>query len=286
MRALLTPASERSKLAGQYARELLALPFDFSLSLHSLGPKVLAETLMALRPMKLMKRRDLVGQGAGWAPTEAETWCFNSEKDLRTVIEARQVATRGNLRSSSPLLFCTCLKVDASQQLAGLLWTSSVGTEWAYGPAADPLQLGLRLGFQDEGQVKIDLDIGSGAWTPWAEHWTFEEDTLTACVSIAAALPDGSMSVIRTKISEESHSELQGGDAASQGAGCLQGWASETQGSELLRQALVSEGAAGIRTIVSISSICWRKEPPEWCPEEVQRVVVNRAHAGLDGAWQ
>lgn len=268
VRSLLAPAFERAKLAGKYVRELRYLPFDFNFPLHNVGPQVLADTLKVLRPILPLRKRDLVGQDAGWAPTDDETWCFCSEEEVTAVIAAGHLAKQGTSQASRarPLQLSATLRLDGAQCLEGPLWTASVGVEWAYGPTADPLQLGLRLGLHSGGRAVLDLDIGSGGWSPWAEHWTLEEHTLTACIAIVAALPDGGMSIIRTDIAETP--EPDPGEEA--------GWACEVQGCEELRQALVSAGEEGVRAVISIGSIRWLKEAPEWCPRELQDLVLNQ----------
>jgi len=266
------PASERAKLAGEFARELRALPFQFVFPLHSVGPKQLAEMLKVLRSIRPLRRRDIVGQDAGWVPTDTDAWCFRSEEELAAVAAAWNAARQGTvLRSrSGPLLLGTTLHVGGEQRLDGPLWTASVGVEWAYGPAADPLQLGLRLGLHCDGRVEVDLDIGSGGWSPWAEHWALLEDTLTARIAIVSTLPNGEMSIIRTEIAEETQPDLGEG-----GTDRLGGWACEIQGCEALRHALVNAGEEGVRTVISIGSIRWQKDPPEWCPAEVRNLVLN-----------
>lgn len=272
LHSLLTPASERAKLTGQIARQLRTLPFDFDFPLPVMSPKVLQETLRALRPMRPLRRRDLVGRDAGYAPTDSETWCFRSEAELMAVVKAGDLArqgTRKQMSKSGPLLFGTTLRLDGAQTLEGPLWTSSVGLEWAYGPTADPLQLGLRLGLHADGRAEIDLDIGSGGWSPWEEHWTLREGTLTASMVVVAALPTGETATIRTEIVRETgHFEV--GEECQSNA-----WACEIQNLPALRQAFVSAGDEGIRAVTSIGSIRWEKDPPEWCPEEVQELVLN-----------
>jgi len=270
VRSLLMPASERAKLTGQFARELRTLPFNFSLPWSTMSPKLLEETLHVLRPMHPLRRRDLVGRDAGYVPTDAETWCFHSEDELTAVIATAHLARQNSLQVSKhgPMLFAATLRVDDTQQLEGPLWTTSVGVEWAYGPTADPLQLGLRLGLHTDGHIEIDLDVGSGGWSPWAEHWTLQEDSLSACIAIAAALPDDKMCIIRTEI-ETPKPEVRE-------AGWRGGCPCEIQSGQALRQTLVSAGEDGVRAVISLGSLRWQKAGPEWCPAEVQDLVLNQ----------
>lgn len=278
VKAMVLPASERAKLAEKLSRDLRALPFGFGFPLMCVSPQALAEALQVLRPLLPLRRRELVGRDAGWAPTDTEAWSFSSEDDLIEGVKAVRLARQSAVQSSrfGPLLLGATLRLDSSseQTLAAPapLWTSSVGVEWAYGPASDPMQLGVRLGLHPDGSVEIDLEIGSGAWTPWAEQWTLRENTLNACLSVVVPVQNGVMSIMRSEIPEAAPFRVCGDTAANQAGG----WACEVQRSEALRQALVSAGEEGLRAVVCIGRVRWQKEPPEWCPAEVQRLVLNQ----------
>lgn len=267
---LLSPASEQAKLVRQITRDLQSLPFTFDFPLPSMSPKALKDMLSSLRPIRPLRKRELVGRDAGWVPTESEPWCFQSQEELLKIAEAERVARRrvSHLPASGPVLFGATLRIDDSQILDGPLWTSPVGVEWAYGPAADPLQLGLRLGFQS-GSVEIGLDIESGGWSPWAEQWSLVEGTLSASIVVVVPLLDGEMAIVRRDINNEDARMVE-----ADGEDMVDCRACEVQGGAALREALLTCGTEGIRAVICIGSLRWKKDPPEWCPAELQRVVL------------
>lgn len=237
-----------------------------------MSPKQLAEMCKVLRSIRPLRRRDLAAKDGGWVPTDEETWDFQSAQEIFAVVAAWHLVKQNTLKKPryGPLLLGTTLRLAGEQSLQGPLWTSSVGVEWAHGPAADPLQLGLRLGFYADGRIQVDLSIGSGGWSPWAEQWALEEDTLSACITVVAILPDGEMATVRTDVCEVSTAPH-----TDEGSTGLSSWACEVRGGEALREALASRGEVGIPSLVSVGSIRWQKEPPEWCPMEIQELALN-----------
>jgi len=261
--SIMAPAQKHAAHLGSLVRELSALPFSYNFRLPVLGSEALAELLPILRPLRLLRRRELVGIGAGFVPTEADAWSFQSGAELQRFVAAVRAARAGIKRGLQPaLLLGATLRLGSEQTASGPLATTSVGVEWAEGPAADPLQLGLRLVLGPGDRAEVDLELGSGGWSPWAETWSLRDGTLGARIAVAAPLPGGDQALLRQEPSDPQ------ADAEGEQRPC------EAEGVEVLRNALVEAGEAGVRAIICISGLCWRKEAPVWCPPEVQRVAV------------
>lgn len=280
LRAVLLPASERAQRSRDLARQLQKLPFEFAFPLPRLGPEVLKETLSALLPLRQLRRREFVGCGAGWAPTDMEHWCFQTSAEMASLVAsadaaavaagagAAAVARRGG---RTALLFGAVLRaVDADENEpvpAGQVVTAPVGVEWAEGPAADPLQLGLSLVLGPGDEAIIDLELASGGWSPWSESWALSDGTLAARVAVAASLPGGHrFSVLSTPTSS-------GVDAPGAQAPDGEATRCQAEGVVAFRAALAAAGSAGVRVAVCIGGLGWRKEAPAWCPPEVRRVA-------------
>eukprot|EP00442_Polarella_glacialis_P014577 CAMPEP_0115054452 /NCGR_PEP_ID=MMETSP0227-20121206/4097_1 /TAXON_ID=89957 /ORGANISM="Polarella glacialis, Strain CCMP 1383" /LENGTH=81 /DNA_ID=CAMNT_0002438919 /DNA_START=32 /DNA_END=274 /DNA_ORIENTATION=- len=71
------------------------------------------------------------------------------------------------------------------------MWaTAPVGIEWAEGPAADPLQLGVQLRLHEPGGAPtLAVELTSGGWSDWAESWSLLDGTLQVAAAVAVALP-------------------------------------------------------------------------------------------------
>merc|ERR1711879_998672 len=107
--------------------------------------------------------------------------------------------------------------------------------EWIDGPAADPLQLGLRLVIGLGNDVDVDLEVVSGGWSPWADTWALRDETLEARVTIVAALPDGE----RVLVSRQPHDFMEKGGVPS---ASIRAWKNgECLGA--LREALLRDGS-------------------------------------------
>merc|ERR1712100_511140 len=138
---------------------------------------------MGLSTLRLLRLRERVGRGSdgGWAPTDQDVWRFHSHTELHSAIDSMRHAGRlfTEFVDSPPLLLGLTLRRDISQPVTDTnvaadapvsetLWTAPVGLEWVEGPAADPLQLGLRLGLGPGSRAEIDLEFVSGGWSEWA----------------------------------------------------------------------------------------------------------------------
>merc|ERR1719215_966828 len=182
----LVPASRRAARAEELAGELRRLPFEFDFDLQSLGPEALEEVVSVLRALRLMRRREIVGHGAGWAPTEDETWRFKCWEDVGTLLSAAKTARSLVQREGGQpaLLLAGVLRQAPAQFSDGPLLTASMGLEWVEGPAADPLQLGIHLALGcQSAEANIELELGSGGWSPWAETWALSDRTMEAQVA-------------------------------------------------------------------------------------------------------
>mmetsp|Transcript_142083 Transcript_142083/g.247620 ORF Transcript_142083/g.247620 Transcript_142083/m.247620 type:complete len:320 (-) Transcript_142083:26-985(-) len=261
IKSLLAPASERAARTAQLERELRSLPFDYKFALHLLGPQVLRRALSLLAPLQPLKRRELAGRDAGWVPTEGEHWCFHSHSELEAITAAVHLAARD--AGPSPLLLSATMRLDYEQTTAGPLWTAPVGLEWAGGPAADPLQLGLRVGIGPGDHAEIDLEFVSGGWSPWAETWTLNDGTLVARVTVIIAIPGREPVIIKKGVSSPEVAQDFGRRSC------------DAEGLEAVKEALAAAGAEGVRAVVCLGALDWQKDPPVWCPEEVQRATVT-----------
>lgn len=265
---MLLPVSQRASRADELARELLKLPFEYQFMLPPIGPEGLGEAAQVLRMLRPLRRWELVAQGAGCAPTELDGWCFKSRGEMAELMEAAQAAIGAAKHGSRPtLLLAAVLRRAEEQALNGPMVTASMGLEWIEGPAADPLQLALRLAIGSDDQVKVELEVGSGAWTPWAETWALHDSTLEARVAVAAVLPGGGRSLI---VQDFRGSPTE----AIEGAPLAEGY--EAEGVAALREALATTGAEGVRAVVCIGRLSWGKDAPVWCPPDVRKVVMHR----------
>eukprot|EP00927_Polykrikos_kofoidii_P077717 TRINITY_DN74635_c0_g1_i1.p1 TRINITY_DN74635_c0_g1~~TRINITY_DN74635_c0_g1_i1.p1 ORF type:complete len:326 (+),score=40.33 TRINITY_DN74635_c0_g1_i1:54-980(+) len=265
MSAVFRPASAHTKRSREYSRKLQQLPFCYGFSLPPLGLEVLKDTLEALRRMQTMRRREIVGHGAGWAPTEFDQWEFSSSEELQSVVDATKTAlsvVKGD--RSTVLLLGAVLRLVDDQPEFGQCVTTSVGLEWIDGPAADPLQLGLRLVFTHSNEWEVDLELGSGGWSPWAETWSIRDGTLDARVAVTPIVQLGEASVVITHKCNDADPEL---------AHANDRLASLFDGGRSFKDALVEAGDKGIRAVVCIAGLGWRKDPPAWCPAEVRRLT-------------
>jgi len=266
VRSLLVPACERVAQVRGMTKELQALPFSYRFPLQQLGLEVLAETLLLLKSLRLLRRRDLVGLGAGWAPTDDEEWGFHSSADLENFIWAAQTAKVKAQPTRQPpvLLMAAVLRVAGEQLVTGPLATASVGVEWVNGPAADPLQLGIRLLLGPGERAEVDLELSSGGWSPWSETWALHDGTLTARVAVAAPLPGGGVAQIRCN-----HHSNTSQEANPEFGSC------EVENVNLLRETLAAAGDTGIHAVLAIGGIAWGKDGPPWCPPEVRRLLCK-----------
>lgn len=254
--SMMVPARERAERTGSLARELCQLPFTYIFHVPQLGSEVLSSLLPALRPLQLLRRRELVGHGAGFAPTDMEDWTFHSGVELQRYAAAARLARSSLQLGLKPsMLLGATLRLASEHVIDGALATSSVGLEWVDGPAADPLQLGLCLLLGPGEEAKVDLELGSGAWTPWAETWALRDGTLRASIAVVAPLPDGKQAILKQGLADGS------GHCEALGVGAL-------------RDALAEIGEAGLRVAICLTGLRWCKEAPAWCPLEVLRVAV------------
>lgn len=269
--AAVLPAYERSVAMDAALQELRKLPFETSFPVTPFGPEALRRVLDALRQLRMLRRRELVGHGAGFAPTELEPWSFEDWDSLRAAASAAALATRSAKLGAKPsLLLGAVLRRAANQPSDGSLVTSSVGLEWIDGPASEPLQLGLHIVISSAGKAKIAMEVGSGGWSPWAENWTLEDKTLEANLAVAFALPnEGHALVSRAFPAAVGASPPRDGSAEigeDGDEGC------HAYGISALRCALETAGGDGVRSIICIGGLAWRKAPPPWCPPDVRKV--------------
>jgi len=268
VRSMLVPACERAAQVRGMTKELQALPFSYRFPLEPLGFEALAESLLLLKSLRLLRRRDLVGLGAGWAPTDEEEWGFQSSADLEQFIWAAQTAKGKAQQGRQPpaLMMAAILRMAGEQLVSGPLVTTSLGVEWVNGPTADPLQLGIRLLLGPGERAEVDLELNSGGWSPWSETWALHDGTLAARVAVAAALPGGGTALIccnhHNDPLQEANTELN---------------SCEAENVSLLKEALAAVGEAGIHATVAIGGIDWGKDGPPWFPPEVRRLLCKLA---------
>lgn len=263
---LVTPSWRRLVRAEELEQELRRLPFECHFPLAPFGPKALEEVLRVLRTLHLMRRRELVGHGAGMVPTDVEPWRFKSWAELMTLVAAARLAKRHAQNEGKPaLLLAGVLRQAPEQVLEGPLLTASMGLEWVEGPAADPLQLGVHLAIAADRPTKLELELGSGGWSPWSQTWTLSDRTLEAQAAVAAALPGNSVALVSRLPLVPS-----GGVEAT-----VDAQASEADGAAALSSALAEAGTNGVRVVVCVGELRWGKEAPVWCPPEVRKVAVR-----------
>lgn len=290
-KALLQPATRRAERASRLARKLHGLPFNYGFALQGLGPQPLTDALAVLRILQPLRRRDRVGEDGGWVPTEEDPWWFQSQAELGTIASAGRLALQGIGVSGTDvedtLVLGATLRAHAPEggaALAGTLWTEPMGVEWANGPAADPLQLGLKLGLGPGENAFVDLELTSGGWSPWAETWALRDGTLAGRVSVAAVFRDGGEVRITKGLSRWSGNpgstartaDLDPGGGDADGSDDVEGYACQasSEGACQLREALLNAQDAGVRVVICIRALQWRKCPPVWCPPEVCRVAI------------
>lgn len=261
---MLVPACEREAKVRGLTKEMQALPFSYRFPLQPLGFEALAESLLLLKSLRLLRRRDLVGLGAGWAPTDDEEWGFQSGADLERFIWAAQTAKVKAQQGRQPpvLLMAAILRVAGEQLVSGPLATASLGVEWVNGPAADPLQLGIRLLLGPGERAEVDLELCSGGWSPWSETWALHDGTLAARVAVVAPLPgEGTALICCNHHSDTSH------EANTEHSSC------EVDNIDLLKETLAAAGDTGIHAAVAVGGVAWGKDGPPWCPPEVRRLL-------------
>jgi len=275
LRSLISPAKEQAARAEQFARELSALwYFDWGFEPLHLDGRLLEEAHTLLSPLRLLRLRERVGRGieGGWAPTEQDIWRLRSPAELHQVLEAAH-QVRGLFSECAvalPLLLGMTLRREISQArvdgnagvdvpVVGPLWTAPVGLEWVDGPAADPLQLGLRLGLGPGSKLEIDLELISGGWSEWSASWAASDGSLGAHVALVAILPGGSL----VSIVQVFPNAGNGGQSICP-ADCV---------ASLV--AALSEGSEGIRMVIGLGNLRWHHGSPPWCPPEVQDILAS-----------
>lgn len=290
-KAVLQPATRRAQRAGHLARELHDLPFSYGFALQGLGPQPLTDALAVLRSLRSLRRRDRVGEDGGWAPTEEDPWWFQSQAELGAIASAGRLALQGigvsGADVENTLVLGATLRAHAPEggaTLAGTLWTQPMGVEWTNGPAADPLQLGLKLGLGPGENAFVDLELTSGGWSPWAETWALRDGTLAGRVSVAAVFRDRGEVLITKALSRwvgnpsstQRTTDLDPGGGDVLGGEDAEGYACQasSEGACQLREALLDAQDAGVRVVICIRALQWRKCPPVWCPPEVCRVAI------------
>jgi len=263
LRSLMSPAEERAAHVCAKARALQELPFGYDFRLRTLGMDALKEALAVLRPMRPLRRRELVARDAGFAPTEEESWCFRSKSELFELVAAGRLACKA-VRQGSPsgsipvLLLAATLRPD-KETLGEALCTLPVAAEWTDGPAADPLQLGLQLKLSTATGADADLEFVSGGWSEWAETWSFQDETLEATLAIAVQLPEGGNALLVWRNGNACH-EYDGHPCNSTIAKVVKA---------------LNEAHAGLRAVVCLAEVKWNKAPPPWCPQEIQQLDAS-----------
>jgi len=246
--SILSPVSERSALVRKVVHDLCELSLEFDFNVASLELDALQQALALFRRTRPMRWRECIAREAGWAPTESDTWRFGTSAEFAALVGAGRSALRKGARgptASPKLLFGTTLRLGIGEA-PGAVCTAPVGFEWVDGPAADPLQLGLRIEFcPAQGLATLDLELVSGGWSEWAETWSTRDGSLEAAVSVVVP--------VRGRNVELSWAL---GKAVSQCADI----------DDLVRA--LGE-ADGLRAMMCISELSWRAEPPAWCPREI-----------------
>jgi len=209
--------------------------------------------------VRLLRRREIVAVSEeGWAPTFEESWHFSSASDLSELVHASRLALRTG-RCNNPRMPALTLGLvlrHEDDRADGSLLTSAMGTEWVDGPAADPLQLGLRLTLGPSGRSQASLQFVSGGWSEWAESWSTADGSLGASMVLAAPLPGGQTVLLRPDLSgEETCGDVSVPD----------------ENVEALISQLRSN-TGGVRAIVVLTQLRWLKERPAWCPDAIHRV--------------
>ena len=159
---LLSPVAERTARISELTRSLNCLPVQFGFPLASLGQKWLEEALARFSTLKLLRWREKAGELAGWVPTEEDRWPALSREALLCAMAAVRAA-----KPENRLLFAAVLRLQPLAEAEGErlerteIWTAPLAFEWADGPAADPLQMALQLGFL-EGEARLNLEMISG----------------------------------------------------------------------------------------------------------------------------
>ncbi|CAE7946839.1 MRL1, partial [Symbiodinium sp. KB8] len=247
---LLSPVAERTARISELTRSLNCLPVQFGFPLASLGQKWLEEALARFSTLKLLRWREKAGELAGWVPTEEDRWPALSREALLCAMAAVRAA-----KPENRLLFAAVLRLQPLAEAEGErlerteIWTAPLAFEWADGPAADPLQMALQLGFL-EGEARLNLEMISGGWSDWSECWSTQAGTLEAAVTVVAMLPN------------ESHLLLE-----STGNGSMRA-VGPTPDAQSLRRLLES----GMPAVVSLGMLRWGNDCPAWRPRELRRI--------------
>jgi len=228
--------------------ELSKLPFRCDFKLLQIPVKTLEEYILALRRIRLLRRYECVAQNAGWVPTELEPWHFRSKSELDDIVCCIHSALRD---SPSGLLLGATFRLSAVPAFPGRFDTSPVALEWVTGPAADPLQIALRLVFGGGVDASIELEMVSGAWSAWAETWATCNGTLQANVMVMVPLGEGRADVI---IKQDEMATF-----------C------PSEDVNVLVRAL-TEATEGVYAVVCISDLSWTNDEPVWWPQEIGRI--------------
>mmetsp|Transcript_20779 Transcript_20779/g.45754 ORF Transcript_20779/g.45754 Transcript_20779/m.45754 type:complete len:313 (+) Transcript_20779:70-1008(+) len=257
------PASKHLTWRDQLQNKIGSLPFEFDFPLKPLEGQILQEMQALLTRLQLLRRRERAGVQAGWAPTLQECWRFQSSSELQELAATARSLTQDARKAGGvrTLLFGATLRADPDRSQERLCSTMPVGLEWVDGPAADALQLGLTLSLGSEAEV--ELEFTSGGWSDWAETWSLREGSLDACVIIAALQGGSARSIVRRP---------RGGINGA--AGTLADLLEEGTASSSLKELLLTAGTEGIHAAVCIGGISWLKEPPPWCPWQIQQLCV------------
>eukprot|EP00928_Gymnodinium_smaydae_P045429 TRINITY_DN30281_c0_g1_i2.p1 TRINITY_DN30281_c0_g1~~TRINITY_DN30281_c0_g1_i2.p1 ORF type:complete len:365 (+),score=74.58 TRINITY_DN30281_c0_g1_i2:38-1096(+) len=274
---VLSPASAQIVRKGRLVRHLKKYPFVFDFALNSLNERQLDAALGILAGLRLLRRREHAGHGAGLVPTELDPWHVQSAADLTNIVtSARTVLQQARrLASGRALLLGSTMRAETIS-LASLT-TAPVGFEWVDGPAADPLQLGITLrcgemetaevvaddtspgaGRNGSAGVQLDLEMTSGGWSEWAETWSLADGSLDLAVVVAVLTQAGTIFV-----------EKPLGAAAFRP---IAGLSSEASMSAL-HSAFVNAGEHGLHVLVGIGTLSWRGSAPAWCPAEISQLL-------------
>ncbi|CAE8681524.1 unnamed protein product [Polarella glacialis] len=228
VRCLLSPVAEQAAKIKELVRSLRALPLRFNFQLDLLGCDALEEALLFLGPILPLRRRERAGKLAG---------DLASEDSLRR----RSRMTLDGASAFQPLLL--------------------VGIEWAEGPAADPLQLGVQLRLHEPGGAPtLAVELTSGGWSDWAETWSLLDGTLQV------ALPGEGHILLRQVCEVTLVPGLGAPDSIRSCTDML------TRPGRPYRMHCLER-----QRPVCLSSLRWLKQPPPWRPSQEKSGVSNEA---------
>ncbi|CAJ1367082.1 unnamed protein product, partial [Effrenium voratum] len=179
-----------------------------------------------------------------------EVWRL-SKSQLAAVVAAARLAGPG-------LLFGATLRWEEGEGEPEA--TKPLAFEWAEGPAADPLQLALKLRLKEE--MCLQLEVTSGGWSDWSETWSLEDGSLEASLCLALALPGEGHVVLRQSKQRGSCEAVPGGRGRS-----------HAETAELLRRHLTA--GDGVLAVLGVSSLRYRNSDgsaPCWRPRELRRL--------------